>query len=118
MHGMAWLARLFGSSFAPADGPPAALELYTRAGCHLCEVMKAEIAGAGLGARIVLREVDIAGDAELEARYGRSIPVLTIDGRVAFKGRLTADELRAKLDRYARDARRSRDTARDAGGPR
>jgi hypothetical protein len=45
-----------------------------------------------------VREVDIAGDPELEERFGRSIPVLEIAGRPAFKGRLTADELERKLE--------------------
>ena len=37
------------------------------------------------------------------ARHGRSIPVLEIAGRVAFKGKLTSAELERKLERRARE---------------
>ena len=82
--------------------PPVELVLYTRADCHLCEEMKAEIARARAGIPLVLREVDIDEDAELSERFGRSIPVLEIGGRVAFKGRLTVADFERKLGRLAR----------------
>jgi hypothetical protein len=89
------------------------LTLYTRPGCHLCEVMKAEVARARAAPPFVLEEVDISGDAELEARHGLSIPVLAIEGRPAFKGRLTAEDFAAKLARRAREI-----TAEASRGPR
>ena len=79
--------------------------LYTRAGCHLCEVMKAELRAARLPP-YELREVDIAGDPALEAEHGRSIPVLEIGGRKAFKGRLDRDALPRKFARLAAAWRR------------
>jgi hypothetical protein len=82
------------------------LVLYTRPGCHLCELMKEEIARARLEG-CTLEEVDIDTDPELVRRHGLSIPVLEIDGRVACKGRCTGDELRRKVER----ARRARETA-------
>lgn len=58
--------------------------LYTRAGCHLCDDAKkpvsravAAIPGADL------RVVDIAGDTDLEARYGLRISVVTVSDSVA-----------------------------------
>jgi thioredoxin-like negative regulator of GroEL len=85
----------------PASSPARQLELvlYTRPGCHLCEDMKHAIEAAGAGGRFHLREVDIDTDPALVALYGLSIPVLTIAGRVAFKGRLTRDEFLKKLAR-------------------
>jgi len=83
------------------------LVLYTRPGCHLCEEMKAEIARARLGSSCALAEVDVDSDPALTRRYGQSIPVLEIDGRPAFKGRCTAEDLRRKVER----ARRARETA-------
>jgi hypothetical protein len=44
-------------------------------------------------------EIDIETDPELESRYGQEIPVLFINGRKAFKYRLTAGELRRRLRR-------------------
>ncbi len=81
--------------------PPVPLVLYTRADCGLCDEMKDEIGRARLGREIALEEVDVATDAKLEERYGRSLPVLLIGGRLAFKGRLTAGELRSKFARLA-----------------
>lgn len=89
-----------------SDRAPAPVTLYTRRGCHLCEEMKAEIARAGRADEYALREVDIDTDPALAERFGRSIPVLEIAGRVAFKGRLTAPEFRRKLERALRERSR------------
>ena len=69
---------------------PIALTLYSRPGCHLCDEMKEIVAcrrARSWAARS--REVDISGDPELEARYGTEIPVLLVNGRKAFKYRVT-----------------------------
>ena len=59
--------------------------LYWAPGCHLCDPAK-EVARAVCGrAGASLREVDITGQPDLEARYRTSIPVVEIDGRRAFK---------------------------------
>ncbi len=47
---------------------------------------------------VTLQEVDISGDADLEARYGLEIPVLTIDGKKAAKYRVTDEALRRMLE--------------------
>lgn len=81
------------------------LTLFTRSNCPLCDEMKSEIARAGLPERFRLVEVDVDGDPRLAEEYGRSIPVLEVQGRPLFKGRLTAPELRRKLDRRVPDPR-------------
>jgi hypothetical protein len=59
------------------------LILYARPGCHLCEIAAERLAHAG----IVFEERSIAGNPDLEERYGIEIPVLTDDsGRVLLKG--------------------------------
>lgn len=78
------------------------LVLYSKPGCCLCDDMKAELLRARLPWRFELREVDIERDERLLARWGRSIPVLEIGGRVAFKGRIGAGELERKFERLAR----------------
>lgn len=83
------------------DSAAIPLVLYTRPGCHLCDEMKAEIARARPSRRFELREVDIDGDPALTERFGLSIPVLEIAGRVAFKGRLSASDFERKLARAA-----------------
>lgn len=52
--------------------------LYTREGCKLCEDVKQTLAEIRASHPHELREVDIAADAGLSARYGDKIPVLKI----------------------------------------
>ena len=44
-----------------------------------------------------LEIVDVAGDPELEARYRELLPVLEIDGHLAFTYFVDADALRERL---------------------
>jgi glutaredoxin len=82
-----------------AKGGSLHLTIYTRAGCHLCDDMKAivaRVAGAPSHA-IAIDEVDISSDPDLEERYGQEIPVLFVNGRKAAKYRITESELRKIL---------------------
>ena len=58
--------------------------LYGARGCHLCDRARAQLAELRSELEFELAEVDIAGDAELEARYRELLPVVEIDGRRAF----------------------------------
>lgn len=79
------------------------ITLYSRPGCHLCEEMKRAIAPARKREAFDWEEVDIDGDPELVSRYGESIPVLAINGKVAFKVRLTLEEFLVKFQRIVTD---------------
>ena len=87
--------------FGRKPARPVPLVLYTRAGCGLCEELKRELAHARVGREWQLTEVDIAADPALEERWGRSIPVLEIGGRLAFKGRMSAADFQRKFERLA-----------------
>jgi glutaredoxin len=67
--------------------------LYTRHGCHLCDDALALLQRHG----VAPREVDIDGDAELRARYYCCVPVVEIDGRERFRGRVDERLLRRLL---------------------
>jgi hypothetical protein len=71
--------------------------LYSKPGCHLCEVMKAEMAKAGCGELYELEEINIESDPALLARYRNDIPVLLVEGREAFKHRLSSQAFRDYL---------------------
>jgi len=73
------------------------LILYSRPGCHLCAEMKQIAQPVAAAFTCELLEVDISQDATLEARFGHEVPVLMINGRKAFKYRLSARELRQRL---------------------
>lgn len=80
-----------------------ALTLYSRPGCHLCDLMKDTIKNVAHDVPLTLEEVDISTDPALEARYGLEIPVLLVDGRKAAKYRVSEQELRRLLtDRAGR----------------
>jgi glutaredoxin len=68
--------------------------IYSRPGCHLCDEMKAVVTRVARRVPLDIEEVDISGDAELEARYGLEIPVLLVEGRKAAKYRIGEEELR------------------------
>jgi glutaredoxin len=78
-----------------------ALVLYSRPGCHLCSEMKEVIVPLMREFGCTLEEVDISGQTELEARIGLEIPVLCVNGRKAFKYRVSEQELRYRLAREA-----------------
>jgi len=62
------------------------------------------VIGKAGGVPATVREVDISQDPELSADYGEQIPVLFVNGRKAFKFRLTEQALRDRLKKEkARD---------------
>lgn len=71
--------------------------VFTRTGCTLCEEMMAELAEVLGQAASEVAVVDIAGDPELEARYGRRIPVLMADDDFVCSYRLDLDRVRGYL---------------------
>jgi len=73
------------------------LTIYTRPGCHLCDVMKDTVRPIAAQAGLTLDEVDISADAALEARYGLDIPVLVVDGKKIAKYRVSAEEVRRAI---------------------
>lgn len=56
------------------------LTVYSRAGCHLCEVLVEELLPLIRG-RAEVRVVDIDADADLRAKYDTLVPVLTLGSR-------------------------------------
>jgi hypothetical protein len=83
--------------------PRVRVVLYTKAGCGLCEEMKAEISAAGCSELYTLEELDIEKNGELFAKYQYEIPVLCVNGVEAFRHRLRADEFRAYVTALAGD---------------
>lgn len=75
--------------------------IYSRPGCHLCEAAKDTIAAAGNSHEYTLEEINIEDDPELRVLYRLDIPVITINGREAFRHRLTAAEFKLALARYS-----------------
>ena len=64
--------------------------LYTRAGCHLCDEVKAALARLEKrgGLPFTWKEVDVDSDPALQQRFNDEVPVVFIDGKKAFKYRV------------------------------
>jgi glutaredoxin len=67
--------------------------LYTRAGCHLCDDAKQAIESARRRTAFDYEEFDIDSDPQLRRLYNEEVPVIAIDGKKAFKYRVTPAEL-------------------------
>jgi len=75
------------------------LLLYTRRDCCLCEEMKSTLSQVADQVSFALEEIDVDTSPVLQEQYGNDVPVLFINGRKAFKHRLTARELEQRLKR-------------------
>ena len=75
----------------------------TREGCHLCDDALAEVGRAAREIPFRLTTIDLRESPELEPLYGTKIPFVLIDGKPAFKYRLTAEELVQAIKRRVRD---------------
>ena len=58
--------------------------LYTREGCHLCDDAHQLLSEFGIEPRLV----DIDGDVELRKQFDTCVPVVEIDGKIRFRGRV------------------------------
>ena len=67
--------------------------LYTRRGCHLCDIAKETLLQYGQSPE----EIDIDGDPELRSRFDCCVPVVEIDGKIRFRGHVDKRLLRRLL---------------------
>lgn len=68
--------------------------VYTRHGCHLCDEAVVLINRYTQVSRLI----DIDQDPELQARFTTCVPVVEINGRIRFRGRLNELLLRRVLE--------------------
>jgi len=59
--------------------------LYSRKGCHLCEVVKESLGKLSRHGSFRWREIDVDSDDHLRRQYSDEVPVVFIDGKKAFK---------------------------------
>jgi len=79
----------------------AIVTIFSRPGCHLCEVAKEAILNAGCEGEFVLEEVNIDDDPALRDRYGDDIPVIFINGVKVFKHHVDRREFKRKFRRVS-----------------
>lgn len=75
------------------------ITIFSRSGCHLCEVAREEIERIvrESGISISLKEVLIDGDLTLESEYGFMVPVIQINGAMHGYGRVEENRLKKAL---------------------
>jgi glutaredoxin len=71
--------------------------VYSRKGCHLCELVKESLAKLSRRGSFTWTEVDVDSDVELRRQYNDQVPVVFIDGRKAFKYHMDEQEFLRKL---------------------
>jgi len=64
--------------------PLARAVLYTRQGCHLCDDALAVLRQHGIEPQLV----DVDADETLRERFNECVPVVEIDGKIRFRGRI------------------------------
>jgi len=79
--------------------PAARVTLYTRPGCHLCELAREVVVRVCGELGESCDEVDIDSDPELQRRFTDEVPVTYVDGRQHDFWRVDAARLRAALAR-------------------
>ena len=71
--------------------------VYSRKGCHLCEVVKESLSKLSRRGGFTWQEIDVDADSELRRQFNDEVPVVFIDGRKAFKYRMDEQEFLRKL---------------------
>ncbi len=76
---------------------PRKVLVYTRKGCHLCEIVKESLVKLARRGSFVWHEIDVDADEQLRRQFTDEVPVVFIDGRKAFKYRMDEREFLRKL---------------------
>jgi glutaredoxin len=81
----------------PPMPAPREVVVYSRKGCHLCEIVKETLSKLQRRGGFTWHEVDVDADDQLRRRFTDEVPVVFIDGRKAFKYRMDEQEFLKKL---------------------
>ena len=73
--------------------------LYSRRGCHLCEIVKESLSKLARQAQFSWQEVDVDSDDTLRRQFTDEVPVVFINGKKAFKYRMDERDFLRKLAR-------------------
>ena len=79
--------------------PNVTVTLYTKPGCHLCELVAATILAAAKLRSFHYATRNILDDTAVFERYKHAIPVVTVDGHEIARYRLALSDLLAAIDR-------------------
>jgi hypothetical protein len=104
------IRRLLGIREKKAAGHgPVRIILYKRKGCHLCDDARGILQGAQQLHPFIYSEIDVDSDSTLVGRYGDRVPVIAVNDKIRFWGRVN----RALLERLL-EAEAGRPARQDA----
>jgi glutaredoxin len=83
--------------YTPAMPDLRQVVVYSRKGCHLCEIVKETLTKLQRRGGFNWHEVDVDSDDDLRRQFSDEVPVVFIDGRKAFKYRVDEQEFLRKL---------------------
>lgn len=72
--------------------------IYSRSGCHLCEVAQQTLQNLQNQANFTITEILIDGNQELIESYGEQVPVIHIDGQPHDYFRVDPDRFLAAIN--------------------
>ena len=75
------------------------VEVYGKRDCCLCDDVKATLLKIRRDIPFDLHEIDIESTPQLYATYAKRIPLVLVNGRIAFKFRVQEAALRRRLGR-------------------
>lgn len=70
--------------------PVRTVVVYSRDGCTCCDKAMTELEKYKRKYNLDIRTVDVDTDAELAEKFGLEVPVVEIDGKVRFRGKVNA----------------------------
>ncbi len=79
---------------------PNVITIYSRPGCHLCDVALDVLENLQKELDFDIEKLSIEGDPELERKYGDQIPVIKIDGEHHDFYSVDPERFRASLARH------------------
>ena len=77
---------------------PIEVTIYSRQECCCCDKAKVVVESFRRNFGLKIQIVDIDSDTELVAKFGLSVPVVEIDGKIRFKGVVNPILLKRLLD--------------------
>ena len=75
----------------------AKVTIYSRHGCHLCNVMRDEVVKIQSDLDFTIEIIYVDKNIELEEKYGEQVPVILIDGQIHDFFRLNETRFRKAL---------------------
>jgi glutaredoxin len=72
--------------------------VYSRKGCHLCQIVKETLSKLERRGGFTWREIDVDSDDVLRRQFTDEVPVVFINGKKAFKYRMAEKDFLRRLE--------------------